>query len=85
MFAISVIRISIGKKGLHAGLEFDWTVASWWKGQYRFGFSEGYYTAGLSALLGIFNMDLVTYADNVGTYSNPRESRMYMVRLNMNF
>lgn len=73
------------KKGLHAGLEFDWTVASWWKGQYRVGFSEGFYTAGLSALLGIFNMDVVTYADNVGTYSNPRESRMYMVKLNMNF
>lgn len=73
------------KKGLHVGFEFDWTVANWWKGQYRVGLSEGYYTAGLSALLGVFNVDVATYADNVGTYNNPRESRMYMVRLNMNF
>ncbi len=73
------------KKGLHVGFEFDWTVASWWKGQYRIGLSQGYFTAGLSALLGVFNLDLVTYADNVGTYNNSKESRMYMARLNMNF
>lgn len=73
------------KKGTHVGFEFDWTVANWWKGQYRIGLSQGYYTAGVSALLGVFNLDAVTYADNVGTYSSPRESRLYMVRLNMNF
>jgi hypothetical protein len=73
------------KKGTHVGFEFDWSVANWWKGQYRVGFSQGYYTAGASALLGVFNLDAVTYADNVGTYNSPRESRLYMVRLNMNF
>jgi hypothetical protein len=73
------------RKGLHAGFEFDWTVASWWKGQYRVGISEGYYTAGLSALLGIFNLDFVTYAEDVGTYNHSKESRLYMVRLNLNF
>lgn len=73
------------RKGLHAGFEFDWTVASWWKGQYRVGISEGYFTGGVSALLGIFNLDAVTYAEDVGTYSNPKESRIYMIKLNMNF
>lgn len=73
------------RKGIHAGFEFDWTVASWWRGQYRIGYSQGYYTAGLSALLGIFNLDAVTYAEDVGTFNTPKESRIYMVKLNMNF
>ncbi len=73
------------RKGIHAGFEFDWTMASWWKGQYRFGYSEGYFTGGLSALLGIFNLDAVTYAEDVGTYDHPLESRVYMLRLSLNF
>ena len=73
------------RKGLHLGLEFDWTVASWWKGNYRVGLSEGYYTAGISALLGLFNLDLVTYGEDVGTYSTPIESRVYGLRLNFNW
>lgn len=73
------------RKGLHAGLEFDWTVASWWKGQYRVGISQGFWTAGLSAELGIFNLDLVSYADDVGTVNTPVESRVYATRLNLDF
>lgn len=73
------------RKGLHAGIELDWTVASWWKGQYRFGVSQGFFTAGVSALLGIFNLDAVTYADDVGTFNHSEPSRVYMVRLNLNF
>ena len=72
-----------GRKGLHAGLEFDWRVASWWKGSYRVGLSQGYFTAGVSALFTLFNLDLVTYADDIGTYDSPKESRMYMLKLNM--
>lgn len=73
------------KKGLHVGFEFDWTVASWWKGRYNFGLSEGYWTAGLGAQLGWFNLDLVSYAEDVGPYNFPQESRMYMARFNMDF
>lgn len=73
------------KKGTHLGLEFDWSVATWWKGQYRVGLSQGFWTAGLSAELGIFNLDLVSYADDVGTKNTPIESRVYATRLNLDF
>lgn len=72
-------------KSLHIGFEFDWTVTSWWKGQYRFGYSQGYMTAGLSALFTIFNLDLVTYAEELGTKSTPLENRYYMLKASMNF
>lgn len=73
------------KKGFHLGFEFDWRMASWWKGQYRFGLSQGYLTAGLSALFTVFRLDFVTYGEEVGSESNPLESRSYMVRMNMDF
>lgn len=73
------------KKGLHLGFEFDWTMTSWWKGQYRIGLNQGYVTAGLSAMLGIFNLDLVTYGEDVGTYNTPVENRVYMLKANLNF
>lgn len=71
------------RKGLHLGFEFDWRMFSWWRGQYRIGLSQGFYTAGLSALFSIFNLDLVTYADDVGTRNNPRESRKYEIRMSI--
>jgi hypothetical protein len=73
------------RKGTHVGFEFDWTMASWWKGAYRFGLNQGYLTYGASAMFSIFNIDLVSYAEDVGTYNLPVENRIYMVRLNMNF
>lgn len=73
------------KKGLHVGFEFDWTMTSWWKGQYRFGLNQGFFTAGLSAELGIFNLDLVTYADDVGSKNTPIESRVYALKANLDF
>jgi hypothetical protein len=73
------------KKGFHLGFEFDWRVASWWKGQYRVGLSQGYLTAGLSALLGIWRLDLVTYGEEAGTENYPKESRIYMARFNLDF
>ena len=38
----------------------------------------------LSALFTVFNLDLVTYSEDVGTYDKPKESRMYMLKLNIN-
>lgn len=73
------------KKGLHVGFEFDWTVASWWKGHYNVGLSQGYWTAGIGAQLTWFNLDLVSYAEDVGPYGSPQESRSYIARLNMDF
>ncbi len=73
------------KKGLHVGFEFDWVVTNWWKGHYNVGLSQGYLTGGVGMQLGIFNLDAVTYSEDVGPYNFPQESRMYMVRLNMDF
>ena len=73
------------RKGLHVGFEFDWAVTTWWKGHYRVGLSQGFWTAGASAELGIFNLDLVSYADDVGTKNTPVESRVYATRLNLDF
>lgn len=73
------------RKGLHLGFEFDWTMTSWWKGNYRFGLNQGYLSAGLSAMFTWFNLDVVTYGEDVGTYKTPKENRMYLARFNMNF
>lgn len=72
------------RKGTHLGLEFDWRMTSWWKGQYRFGVNQGYFTAGLSALLTMFNLDLVTYGEDIGTYDSPQENRVYLVKMSIN-
>ncbi len=71
------------KKGFHLGFEFDWRMFSWWRGQYRIGYSQGYLTAGASALFSYFNLDLATYSDDVGTRNNPRESRKFEIRMNI--
>lgn len=73
------------RKGVHAGFEFDWTVATWWKGHYNVGINQGFWTAGVGAQLGWFNLEVVSYADDVGTYNTPKESRNYMARLNLDF
>ncbi|MFV8257654.1 hypothetical protein ACNQKP_07605 [Bdellovibrio bacteriovorus] len=73
------------RKGVHLGFEFDWTVSTWWKGHYRVGLKESFWTAGISAELGIFNLDFASYADDVGTRNTPVESRVYMTRLNLDF
>lgn len=73
------------RKAFHMGFEFDWTMASWWRGSYRIGVSQGYPTLGISALLGVFALDLATYGEDVGTYSSPKENRVYNLKMSMNF
>ncbi|MEZ0391751.1 MAG: hypothetical protein ACAH59_06020 [Pseudobdellovibrionaceae bacterium] len=73
------------RRAFHLGFEFDWTVTSWWKGHYRFGVNQGYPTLGASALLFFFNLDVVTYGEDVGTYYNPKENRVWMAKLNLDF
>lgn len=71
------------RKGFHLGFEFDWRVASWWKGSYRIGVNQGYPTLGFSALFTMFNLDLVTYGEDIGTYNTPKENRVYMAKFNI--
>lgn len=73
------------RRALHLGFEFDWTVTSWWKGHYRFGLNQGYPTLGLSAMFMMFNLDLVTYGEDVGSYYAPKENRVWMAKLNLDF
>ncbi len=71
------------RKSFHLGFEFDWTVTTWWRGHYRIGVNQGYPTLGVSAQLFIFNLDVVTYGEDVGSFSTPKENRMYMAKLNL--
>lgn len=73
------------RKGLHLGAEFDWTMQSWWKGSYRLGLNQGYLTAGISALFAVFNLDLLTYGEDVGTLKSPKENRVWMAKFNLDF
>lgn len=72
-------------KGLNLGFEFDWAVTNWWKGSYRVGLGQGYLSAGFSAMFTWFNLDIVTYGEDVGTYNTPKENRLFLSRFSMNF
>lgn len=71
------------RKGFHLGFEFDWSMASWWKGQYRLGVNQGYPTLGASALFTVLRLDLVTYGEDIGSYDNPKENRVYLIKCNI--
>jgi hypothetical protein len=71
------------RKALHLGAEFDWTIAGWWKGQYRIGANQGYPTLGASFLLTVFRLDLLSYGEDIGGPNSPRENRMYKVVFNL--
>lgn len=73
------------RKSLHLGFEFDWTMYSWWKGNYRIGLNQMYLTAGLSMYFGVFNLDIATYAEDIGTANTPKENRIYMAKFNIDF
>lgn len=72
-------------KGLHLGAEFLWKMKSWWQGGWRVGLNQGYFTAGFTGTLGIFTLDLVTYADEVGTSDQPKAIRNYGFRASLDF
>lgn len=72
-------------KSLHAGLEFDFSPSGYFKTQIRGGLNQGYYTAGATLLLGIFNIEAATYGEEVGTSSNKLENRVYAAKFGMNF
>lgn len=73
------------RKGFHVGAEFDWTVSNWWRGQYRIGANQGYPTLGASFLFLAFKLDVLTYGEDYGSFSSPKENRMYMLKANLDF
>jgi hypothetical protein len=72
-------------KATHIGIEFDYSPSGWFKSQIRGGFNQMYYTAGTTLLLGIVNIDIVTYGEEVGTTTAKIENRVYAAKLGMNF
>ncbi|MGE4130863.1 MAG: hypothetical protein AB7F86_04460 [Bdellovibrionales bacterium] len=73
------------KKGMHAGFEAYWRMFNWWKGHWSAGLNQGYWTAGFGARLAWFQLDLCSYGEDVGTSSEPLESRRYMAELALDF
>lgn len=72
-------------KGLHLGAEFLWKVRSWWQGGWRVGTNQGYFTAGFTALFGMFQLDLATYAEEMGTSNSPIASRRYVAKASLDW
>jgi len=72
-------------KSFHAGLEFDYSPSGWFKSQLRGGVNQMYYTAGATLLLGVLNIDFVTYGEEVGTTSEKLENRVYAAKVGFNF
>lgn len=71
------------KKGLHAGAELYWKMARWWKGHWAVGMNQGYWTAGFGARLGIFQLDLASWGEEVGTQDKNLESRRYIAEISI--
>lgn len=73
------------KKGYHLGAEFYWRMYHWWQGHWNVGLNQGYWTAGFGAKLAWFQIDLASWGEEVGTSSNPKESRRYIAELSLDF
>lgn len=73
------------QKGFHLGAEFMWEVASWFRGGWRAGINQGYWTGGFTGEFGIFKLDLATYGEEVGVQGSRLENRRYMVEMSLDF
>lgn len=72
-------------KSTHMGVELDYSPSGWFKTQVRAGMNQMYFTAGATFLLGVINIDVVTYGEEVGSSSNKIENRVMAAKLSMNF
>jgi hypothetical protein len=61
-------------KRLHMGVEFQLPVVL----SVRAGLNQGYYTLGATADVWIFQFDVATYGEEVGSYAGQREDRRYL-------
>lgn len=73
------------QKGFHLGAEFMWQVASWFRGGWRGGLNQGYWTAGFTGEFGVFRLDLASYGEEVGVQDERRENRRYMMTMSLDF
>ncbi len=73
------------KKGIHLGVEFMWEVASWFRGGWRAGLNQGYWTAGFTGEFGVFKLDLATYGEEVGVEGVEIENRRFMTTMSLDF
>ncbi len=73
------------RKSTHAGFEFDYSPGTWFKAQFRAGLNQMYFTAGMTLLLGVVEIDAVTYGEEVGTNSVNVENRVNAIKLGFNF
>lgn len=73
------------KKGYHVGAELYWKMYNWWKGHWSAGINQGYWTAGFGARMAIFQLDIASYGEEVGTDKVPLESRRYMLEMALDF
>lgn len=72
-------------KGFHAGAEFLWKIRSWWQGGWRVGVNQGYFTAGFTGTFALFQLDLATWADELGTSDENKAVRMYGMKASLDF
>ena len=72
-------------KGLHLGADFSWQLYHWWKGFWNVGIDQGYWTAGFGASMSVFELELASWGEEIGTTSAPEESRRYGLELSLNF
>jgi hypothetical protein len=73
------------RKSAHVGVEFDYSPGSWFKAQVRAGMNQMYFTSGFTLLLGVLEIDAVTYGEEVGTTSANVENRVNAVKVGFNF
>jgi hypothetical protein len=78
-------RYASVSKVLHFGAELPWKVTESILGAYRVGLSEGYLTAGLSFYLSVFEFDIATYSEEIGTAQAPNQSRRYLAQFSFDF
>ena len=72
-------------KGYHVGAEFQWKIWNSWQGGWRVGVNQGYFTAGFTGKVAIFNLDLATYAEETGTSATPNANRRYVAKLSLDW
>jgi hypothetical protein len=72
-------------KGLHAGAELYWKMYNWWKGHWSVGINQGYWTAGFGARMAIFQLDIASWGEEVGTTDAKHESRRYILEASLDF
>ena len=72
-------------KSFHTGFELDYSPSSWFKTQARVGLNQMYYTAGVSFLFAVLNIDVATYGEDVGTAETKKENRVMAAKVGFNF